>query len=409
MTAIRMTIGAKPDTNPNSPPGSQVPFSSPGLTRNGNVYGSSTPNAPFKEYMIAAQAIPPYRGGYIVWKMSPATIVGFQTTGTTPSTEAAPQQWLAYVWNAGGVLWSGTFGAVVNHNIALPSNIIYVQLFRSEYGIWLSWRRNLTDNWTKFREIPVAQSEQIFPCVATTAGNTAEMIEFEIGGLTPATPTKPIYTLQSNPGPIFKVDGNSMSTGFYDAPGWFNQMKPTWAALGIFPSISSNAVGGHTTRQRIAVASRELGKVDRTKNNFLFFWEGTNDILFYRQSEPNRVALAEQNIREYCRLRQLEGWRVILMTTPPRANGYIGGPDPADATRAQYDADCRALDALLVQNSSQYAEYLFNFRQQLTGYTPTLPLCVDGVHPSTAGGQQIGGAMRTFVDAAVKREWRIFE
>jgi lysophospholipase L1-like esterase len=404
MTAIRISIGAIKDPDPNKPAGSQIFSSSPGLTQNGNIYGS-TNALPFAEYMVAAQAIPTYRTGSIVWKITPSTIVGFQTDGTTRSVANQWQPWSAYVFIGGDVLYSGTFQDVKNH-VTVPTISIYVKLERSSDHVYFYWRRNITDAWALLRQVPVAQKEQLFPCVATTKGNTAELIAFDVGGLNTAAPAKPIYTLQSNPGPIFKVDGNSMSTGFYDAPGWFNQMIPTWAALGIFPSISSNAVDGHTTRKRINVASRSLGIVDRTKNNFLFFWEGTNDVLDYgNNNNPNRVALAEQNIREYCRLRQLEGWRVILMTTPPRANGYIVGP----ATPAQYDADCRALDALLVQNSSQYAEYLFNFRQQLPGYTPTLPLSNDGVHPSTAGGQQIGGAMRVFLDEAVKREWRIFE
>jgi hypothetical protein len=130
--------------------------------------------------------------------------------------------------------------------------------------------------------------------------------------------------------------------------------------------------------------------VNRSKRPILCVFEGTNDLLYYGLGVPDRIAKCQQNIRDYCLLRQLEGWYVMLISGSPRANGYW------DGNPAQYETDSLALDALLTATWPDYADAFFHFRQQVN-YVAAPPCCGDGVHPGTQGCGLIDDRLADFL------------
>jgi lysophospholipase L1-like esterase len=192
------------------------------------------------------------------------------------------------------------------------------------------------------------------------------------------------------------VDGNSISTQGYATLGWPQSMRQMLAAQDYQTTVVSYAVSGQSTGDMIRDASAQIDPLLRSDrvSNILIVFEGTNDLYFYDLSTANRVALAKQNIRDYCRLRQSAGWFVVLITSSPRANGY----PPGTTNPAQYEADMLALDAAIRADYREYADLLFNFRQHLPTFTASAPYTVaDNVHPNEYGCGLIASRLAQFL------------
>lgn len=192
------------------------------------------------------------------------------------------------------------------------------------------------------------------------------------------------------------IDGNSISTQDYATLGWPRSMQQQLTAQNYQTTITNYAVSGQSTRDMIRDGSAQLDpqlRIDRA-SNILIVFEATNDLYYYDLGTANRVALAKQNIRDYCRLRQLAGWFVVLITSSPRANGY----PPGATNPAQYEADMLALDAAIAADYREYANLLFRFRQHLPTYTASAPYTVaDNVHPGEYGCGLIASRLAQFL------------
>jgi lysophospholipase L1-like esterase len=360
-------------------------FTNPGPDR----YGSSTSN-PFEAWGGIAQAIPAGREGEVVWRVPSATLVGLHTTNNVPSVPSAPPKWLCYVWNAAGTLYYGAFGTVNPTPITGLVGDVYLKLARSNVFVSVHYRATPTDPWLLFAQITMS-FDALFPMIATTGPGVAELVSFEVGGLfSGAMPTPP-----SLRGATIVVVGNSIATEMYAKPGWPNQLQSKLAARGYQTTIQSLAVPGQTTRDMLRKGATELMvvpiDVNRAKRPILCVFEGTNDLLYYGVAVPDRIAKCQQNIRDYCLLRQLEGWYVVLISGSPRANGYW------DGHAVQYDADSIALDNLLAATWQNYADAFFYFRQQVHDYVAAPPCCGDGVHPSIEGCGLIADRLADFL------------
>jgi lysophospholipase L1-like esterase len=353
-------------------------------------YGSST-KTPFEAWGGFAQAIPSGREGEVVWRVPSATLVGLHTMNNVPSAPSAPPNWLCYVWNAAGTLYFGALGTVNPTPITGIVGDVYIKLARSNVFVSVHYRATPTAPWLLFAQITMS-FDALFPMVAPTGPGVAELVSFEVGGLiSGARPTPP--SLQ---GAMIAVVGNSITTELYAKPGWPNQLQSKLAAKGYQTTIQSFAVTGQTTRDMIRKGTTELMilppiDVNRAKRPILCVFEGTNDLLYYGIAVPDRIAKCQQNIRDYCLLRQLEGWYVVLISGSPRANGYW------DGHVAQYEADSITLDNLLAETWSDYADAFFYFRQRIPSYVAAPPICGDGVHPGPDGCGLIADRLADFL------------
>jgi lysophospholipase L1-like esterase len=353
-------------------------------------YGSST-SKPFEAWGGFAQAIPSGREGEVVWRVPSATLVGLHTANNVPSVPSAPPNWLCYVWNAAGTLYFGALGTVTPTPITGIVGDVYIKLARSGVFVSVHYRATPTAPWLMFAQITMS-FDALFPMIAPTEPGVAALVSFAVGGLiSGAAPTPP-----SLRGATIAVVGNSITTELYAKPGWPNQLQSQLAARGYQTTVQSLAVTGQTTRDMIRKGATELMilppiDVNRAKRPILCVFEGTNDLLYYGIAVADRVAKCQQNIRDYCLLRQLEGWYVVLISGSPRANGYW------DGHAAQYEADSIALDNLLAATWPDYADAFFYFRQQIQSYVTAPPICGDGVHPTIEGCSLIADRLADFL------------
>jgi lysophospholipase L1-like esterase len=138
--------------------------------------------------------------------------------------------------------------------------------------------------------------------------------------------------------PLLIFDGNSMTYGAGSSGISGTYPNQLIAALAD-PVVGGNfGVSGQETDGMIADSPAQIDPLcsftTRTKN-VVVAWEGTNDI---RAGASAATAFA--NLKAYCQARKDVGYRVILLTIPPRSD--VGTPGTFDDDRSSVNASLRA-------------------------------------------------------------------
>lgn len=146
------------------------------------------------------------------------------------------------------------------------------------------------------------------------------------------------------------------------------------------------------------------GRLSPSRLNICIAFELSNDLVFYGDSEPNRIELCRENMRNYCKLRKAAGWYVVVMGTTPRIHGYSydSGVTPAahPAQVALYAADMIALDRRVEDTYQEFADLWFHTRKMVPEFnqsTISLYCPGDGVHPLAYGCGIIASRLADFL------------
>ena len=191
--------------------------------------------------------------------------------------------------------------------------------------------------------------------------------------------------------------GNSQSTTDYSAPWWGQNAIDLLRAQGHTVSLLNRSVSGQTTTQILADvpagvrAHHVLGA-----NNVAVVQEGTNHLYFMDTSTPDRIARAAQEVRNVCQTLRGIGYKVIVIGSIFRDNGY----PPGTTNPSLYTQDCIALDRLIESQYRQYADLFWDVRLACPEYNAgSLVYSTDTVHQSAHGHQLMGSRFATFLKA----------
>lgn len=213
-------------------------------------------------------------------------------------------------------------------------------------------------------------------------------------------------------------DGNSISTEDYSiGAGIPRQLQQILAGYGINTIVNGYngltglvpiPVSGQTTRNMIGdttsgtptgpggdACTEVDSRLSPSRFNICVAFELTNDLLYYGIAEPNRVDLARDNIRNYCKLRKSAGWYVIVMGGTPRTIAAVTG-----MTQAVHEADRLALDRRIEATYQEFADLWFDTAKLVPEYNiSTLSLYCpgDGVHPLAYGCGIVASRMADFM------------
>lgn len=150
------------------------------LTQPGTTTYSSTSAVAFSGSGGSAQAIPAGKDGQITVLMGASQILGLHNNNTTPAVAGAAQNWLYYVWNGGGTLFTAEGGNVTASGVTGISGNRYVQIRRTGSTIAIYQKVLVGDPWALVRTMPTALSGQLFTMIGTTSGATIQIVSLEV-------------------------------------------------------------------------------------------------------------------------------------------------------------------------------------------------------------------------------------
>jgi hypothetical protein len=208
-------------------------------------------------------------------------------------------------------------------------------------------------------------------------------------------------------------DGNSIMTEDYAVgAGIPRQLQSCLSMQGITVAAQSYAVSGQTTQDMITGAAPNNGPVNPANSGstqidgllktpayrnanarILCVFEGTNELGYKPYSSPNRVSECYKSLHDYCFLRRSAGWFVVIMGSTPRSHGYFDNIGSA----ASYDTDMVALDKLLEDNVTDFANLYFPTRRMVPTYQAVAPYANDPAHPTVYGCGLIASALASFL------------
>jgi hypothetical protein len=173
-------------------------------------------------------------------------------------------------------------------------------------------------------------------------------------------------------------DGNSLTYAAFDGglsyPEQINIMFPFNMNGGF---LYNKGIGGQTTQMMIddALTDIDIHFFDG-KKNIVVAWECGNDLYF-----NGSVLGAYNRFVTYCLARKAKGWKVIIMTMPPRIHSTPFGDSPA-----VYEEKLQQVNLLLKNNWMLFSDYIIDLREdsRLATINPTY-FFTDSIHMTGLG------------------------
>lgn len=200
-------------------------------------------------------------------------------------------------------------------------------------------------------------------------------------------------------GARFLWAGNSQSTTDYSSPWWGQNVVDLLAAKGYVTSLANTSVSGQTTTNILANLSGNTANGMQVnhivgRNNIAIVQEATNHLYFLDQTTPDRIAQSLQEIRNACQFFKTSGYRVVVISSIPRLNGY----PPGAANVALYQSDMLALDRAIEGKTQEFADLFWDVRKAVPEYDPSSTVySVDTVHQSQWGHAIMGSRFASFL------------
>lgn len=240
-------------------------------------------------------------------------------------------------------LYVGTSGELVNH-------------FTGDFKEVVLYNRALTDD--EARQVAAYLSAQ--------------------HGLTPVSSGKQVV-----------FDGNSLTVGYVAFPGMTDV-----AIAGITGGLwraSNFGVSGQTIEQMASDAATQIDPLYRSgfSKNILVCWEGTNAL----QTLQNPTTVYN-DIVSYCQARQAAGWKVVIVTVPPRT---------AAGVYANFETDRQTLNTNINTNYATFADARADVGGDATIGGATAPnnttYYSDKTHLTSAGYAIAANIIKTAINA----------
>lgn len=177
--------------------------------------------------------------------------------------------------------------------------------------------------------------------------------------------------------------GNSITTGMYCGNGrtWSAQTAALVPGLTRWYNISKGGISTQGLSALAPVSIDPLLKLTKaTGHSALFFFEGTNELVF----NHNDAVAAHEAMKQFCLARRKAGWKtIVLLTVLPRQAGPV------------FETARTALNALLRAHYREYADTLVDLAANAeigaAGCEMHADLYADGVHTTAKGNAVIAG------------------
>jgi lysophospholipase L1-like esterase len=188
-------------------------------------------------------------------------------------------------------------------------------------------------------------------------------------------------------------DGNSITQGM-DRPktDYPQQLEQHLNDRGYGVEVVNLGVSGQTTAHMLNAAVPQVDWLyDPTRLNLLIAMEGGNHIYFGATPQAAYATFAK-----YCVARRNAGYKVMVIDTFPRANGYPPGYDRVDV----YAADLQIYNRLIGENWRNFADYHFDARLQIPEFDLGLAYYLpDRIHPNAQGNARLAEKLAEFLIA----------